>query len=198
MTLATQITLCRLGITIAIIPLFYEGTEFGYSATFILFVLAVSSDILDGYIARKLKQVSKIGTYLDALVDKIMIYTLLFSLFYLRIFDPTIVFLMFFRDMIVDGLRNKLHDFSVVYGANIWGKTKFSFQVLAIFLGLIFCIDGERVQLKSLANVLLCCGLIVSLPGLWGITSATIKASSKRVGSSVAARNLSTATDIQT
>src|SRR5580693_5057681 len=108
MTVATQITLVRLAMLPALLGFFFQRNTAGYSICLGLFVLAVLSDILDGYVARRLNQVSVQGAMLDALADKLLIYTMLFSLFYVRIYDPIVLFPMFFRDMLVDGFRNKL------------------------------------------------------------------------------------------
>ena len=46
----------------------------------IVFALAVISDALDGYLARKLNQISRIGSFLDPIADKLLVVGVLTSL----------------------------------------------------------------------------------------------------------------------
>ncbi len=171
MSLATYITISRLIITIIILFLFYQGGKLSYASAFVLFLVAIFTDVLDGYIARKFKQVSSIGERLDPLVDKIMIHSIIFSLFYVGVYSPFIVFAMFFRDMLADGLRNHAYEYSEGCGANIWGKSKFVCQAASICFAFAYCINNEYAHCIILANVVLLLGLILSLPGFFSIGS---------------------------
>jgi CDP-diacylglycerol--glycerol-3-phosphate 3-phosphatidyltransferase len=176
--LAMWITVSRLPLTVFMLILFYQNTRSSYQLALIFFMLAVLSDILDGYVARKFDQVSKIGSQLDALLDKIMVHSMIFSLFYAGVYSPAVVFAMFFRDMIVDGLRNYVYETSGISTSNIWGKTKFACQAASIALGLIYCTEPQDIFLSWLANATLILGFVLSLPGLYKIvvtaTHATV------------------------
>ena len=169
--LATWITASRFPMTIVMLILFFQNTSDLYLTTLVVFALAVFSDILDGYIARKFDQISKFGSRLDALLDKIMVYAMIFSLFYAGIYNPAVVFAMFFRDMLADGLRNYAYEVAESSGSNFWGKAKFTCQSISIGLGLIYCIGPEYSQCVWLANAFLILGFSLSLPGLLNIVS---------------------------
>jgi CDP-diacylglycerol--glycerol-3-phosphate 3-phosphatidyltransferase len=169
--LATWITASRFPLTIVMLILFFQNSRDLYLTTLAVFALAVISDILDGYIARKFGQVSKFGSRLDALLDKIMVYGMIFSLFYAGIYNPAVVFAMFFRDMLADGLRNYAYEVAESSGSNFWGKAKFACQSISIGLGLMFCIEPEYSQCVWLANAFLILGFSLSLPGLLNIVS---------------------------
>jgi CDP-diacylglycerol--glycerol-3-phosphate 3-phosphatidyltransferase len=169
MSVATCITLSRLLLTVLMLSFFYRYDELGYTVVLFFFALAVISDILDGYFARKFDQISDIGAKLDPLIDKIMMYSLLFSLFHLGIYNPLVIFSIFFRDMIVDGLRNYISELSTSYGSNLWGKAKFAFQSFSICSSLVYCIDGTLKDCIWLANAFLFAALVLSLPGLLNI-----------------------------
>jgi CDP-diacylglycerol--glycerol-3-phosphate 3-phosphatidyltransferase len=124
------------------------------------------TDIADGFVARRMNQETELGAKLDPLVDKIMIHSIVFSLFYMGIYNPLLVFAMFFRDMIVDGMRNMISEFSYPFGSNLWGKAKFSFQSASVGCGLMFCMDSSLKEVAWLANALLGAALAVSLPGI--------------------------------
>ncbi|HEY1612077.1 MAG TPA: CDP-alcohol phosphatidyltransferase family protein [Rhizomicrobium sp.] len=171
MTMATSITLLRLLAAAVILLCIYPHSEIGYRVAAVIFIGAIVSDILDGVVARAFNQVTTLGAKLDPLVDKILIYSALFSLMQIGAIAPIIVFPMFFRDMIVDGLRNKAAQALTVLGANVWGKIKFSFQSLSILCSLGYCISGNQIILGC-ANTALLVALIASVPGIIVIASA--------------------------
>jgi CDP-diacylglycerol--glycerol-3-phosphate 3-phosphatidyltransferase len=171
MTFATRITLFRFGLAAIMVPVFYQGTEIGYFVTMLMFLMAVGTDILDGHVARRFDQISDLGAKLDALIDKALIYALLFSLFYVRIYSPFLLFPMFFRDMIVDGLRNTVN---CSVPSNVWGKLKFSLQSVSVLLGLAYCMDPVHLEWIWLANATLALAFGVSIPGLWIIIRSTL------------------------
>jgi CDP-diacylglycerol--glycerol-3-phosphate 3-phosphatidyltransferase len=173
MTLTTQITVSRFVIAALLIPFFYQETSLGYFVTALLFVVAIFTDWLDGYVARKFNQTSSLGAVLDALADKILIYTLLFSLFHVGVYGPFLLFSMFFRDMLVDALRNSVHCRYGTAQSNIWGKIKFGLQSASALFGLAYCFDKNFAECLPLANAMLSAALVVSLPGVWIIAMAT-------------------------
>ena len=106
LTLANIISLLR---AFSAIPIIYTIIIPEYQwLTAILIILAVLSDALDGYYARKYNLISKFGKYLDPIADKIFILSVLFTLhFLLEFYIPLwIVAIIFFRDLFVTILRN--------------------------------------------------------------------------------------------
>lgn len=61
---------------------------------FIASLVIILSDILDGIIARKLKQVTNIGAYLDAIGDNLFLAVLIFSFLYLGYIDLKVIALL--------------------------------------------------------------------------------------------------------
>jgi|ERR1051325_1909550 CDP-diacylglycerol--glycerol-3-phosphate 3-phosphatidyltransferase len=170
MTAASWVTAFRLLATAAILPFIYAHTLASYLVATGIFLVAIASDILDGLLARHFNQSTALGATLDALADKIFVYSTLFALMHADAVRAEFVFPFFLRDMLVDGLRNRAYEVAGFFGANIWGKAKFVFQCLSIALALGYCIVGIP-QFSAWANVALLLGLIVSLPGLWIIAS---------------------------
>ena len=77
MTIPNQLTLLRILLVPIFILVFVLPIEGGnYYACFI-FVLAAITDILDGYFARKLNQISTLGVFLDPVADKLMVAVVL-------------------------------------------------------------------------------------------------------------------------
>lgn len=171
MTIATYITLFRLMLALLMVPIIYLHEEAGYRFAIVLFACAMATDVLDGFVARRFNQMTAFGARLDPLVDKLLIYLATFSLMHAGAIEPVLVFAMFFRDMIVDGLRNGMARASNVLGANFWGKAKFGFQSLSILCSLCFCATG-RAEFLTGANAALSVAIAVSLPGLAIVASA--------------------------
>jgi len=102
----------------------------------IIFLIAAATDWLDGYLARKLNQVSELGKFLDPLVDKLLILGPLLALIELGQVPAWGVFLILAREVAIAGWRvtPSLTGKTAVVGANIWGKLKTVSQIIAIAL----------------------------------------------------------------
>ncbi|MGK7955785.1 MAG: CDP-diacylglycerol--glycerol-3-phosphate 3-phosphatidyltransferase [Crocosphaera sp.] len=102
----------------------------------VIFLLAASTDWVDGYLARKLNQVTELGKFLDPLVDKLLVLAPLLSLISLQEVPAWGVFLILGREIAIAGWRinPNLTGNSTIQGANIWGKLKTVSQITAITL----------------------------------------------------------------
>ena len=131
MTLPNWITFSRLlGIPFIIYGL-QNPTSQARWICFTIFVVAACTDWLDGYLARKLNQVSDLGKFLDPLVDKLLVLAPLLSLIELGKIPAWGVFLILGRELAIAGWRVNQPKIS---GANIWGKLKTVTQIVAIAL----------------------------------------------------------------
>ncbi|MEO8889968.1 MAG: CDP-diacylglycerol--glycerol-3-phosphate 3-phosphatidyltransferase [Coleofasciculaceae cyanobacterium] len=101
-----------------------------------IFLVAALTDWLDGYLARKLNQVTELGKFLDPLVDKFLVLAPLLALIQLDQVPAWGVFLILARELAIAGWRvnPNLTGSSSISGANIWGKLKTVSQILAIAL----------------------------------------------------------------
>ncbi len=131
-TVATKVTLFRLLLVTPITILLFIKTPDYFGIAIILFWIAILSDFLDGFIARKFHQETNLGSFLDALTDKILVYVLIFSFLKLGLYYSIIVVFMFLRDIIVDFIRNFFAIKGNVIASNKWGKMKFSFQCVSL------------------------------------------------------------------
>jgi len=73
MTIPNQLTLLRILLIPVFIVVFYLPYEHSNFLACIIFILAAITDILDGYYARKLNQISSLGVFLDPVADKLMV-----------------------------------------------------------------------------------------------------------------------------
>ncbi len=134
MNLPTWITLSRLLGLPFILYLLNHPTPDNRWLCVGIFVLAASTDWLDGYLARKLDLVTELGKFLDPLVDKLLVLGALLALIELQLVPAWGVFLILARELAIAGWRvtPKLTGNSSISGANIWGKLKTVVQIVAI------------------------------------------------------------------
>ena len=134
MNLPTWITLSRLlGLPFILYLLSYPTPDNRWLCVGI-FVLAAGTDWVDGYLARKLDQVTELGKFLDPLVDKLLVLGSFLALIELQLVPAWGVCLILARELAIAGWRvnPKLTGNVSIAGANIWGKLKTVVQVMAI------------------------------------------------------------------
>jgi len=78
---------------IAAIIFFYYFWNYNYLSSFIVLIMAISSDMIDGYLARKLNAASNKGAYMDVAADFILIITC-FTAFIIRGWYPPLILLL--------------------------------------------------------------------------------------------------------
>lgn len=151
MNLPNRITLAR----ICLIPLmmFFLLVDFGFYPepihwgsfqlsvnhlfAAIIFLLAASTDGIDGYIARKYNMVTNLGKLLDPLADKLLVSAVLISLVEMGRCDSWIAVVIISREFAVTGLRQVALLEGKVVAASKWGKIKTVIQIVAISLLLL-------------------------------------------------------------
>jgi CDP-diacylglycerol---glycerol-3-phosphate 3-phosphatidyltransferase len=97
-----------------------------------IFGLASLTDWLDGYLARRRKQVTTLGQVLDPIADKLLISAALISLVQLDLADAWIVAVIIGREFAVTGLRSLALSRGLTIPASPLGKLKMVAQVAAI------------------------------------------------------------------
>jgi CDP-diacylglycerol---glycerol-3-phosphate 3-phosphatidyltransferase len=103
----------------------------------IVFLAAALTDLLDGYLARRWKQVTTVGTLLDPIADKLLISAALISLVQTRLLPGWLVVLIISREFAVSGLRSIAAAEGYTIQAGELGKSKMVLQVLGIVLVLL-------------------------------------------------------------
>lgn len=99
-----------------------------------VFLAAAVTDLLDGYLARRQRQVTRLGTLLDPIADKLLISAAFISLVALHLVAAWLVVIIIGRELAVSGLRAIAGAEGVVIPASDLGKTKMVFEVAAIVI----------------------------------------------------------------
>ncbi|HLA75786.1 MAG TPA: CDP-diacylglycerol--glycerol-3-phosphate 3-phosphatidyltransferase [Gammaproteobacteria bacterium] len=132
------LTLIRIGLIPVFILAFYLPFSWSHTATAVIFALAAITDMLDGYLARKLGQVSDIGAFLDPVADKLMVAVALVLLVQAH---PTPLLaipaaIIVGREIAVSALREWMAELGkrTSVAVSIMGKFKTLGQMLAVLL----------------------------------------------------------------
>ena len=99
-----------------------------------IFGVASLTDWLDGYLARRRKQVTPLGQFMDPLADKLLITAALVSLVQMDLAQSWMVVVILGREFAVTVLRSIAHSRGVAIPASPLGKFKMASQVVAILL----------------------------------------------------------------
>jgi cardiolipin synthase len=111
----------------------------------ILFTVAAITDWLDGWLARKLNQMSAFGAFLDPVADKLMVAAALITLVQLERVDGIIALIIIGREIAISALREWMAQIgaSKSVAVSFLGKIKTASQMVAIPLLLYYDRIGD-------------------------------------------------------
>jgi len=132
MNLPTSLTLLRIFfVPLVVVLLLTSGHNMDLWAV-VVFLLAATTDLLDGYLARKRGQVTSLGILLDPIADKLLTSAAFISLVYLHLVSAWMAVIIIGREFAVSGLRAIASAEGFSLEVSELGKTKMVFQVVAI------------------------------------------------------------------
>ena len=150
-TVPNLLTLFRILLIPVLAAALLSGIESGDVVAAIVFAIASFTDALDGYIARRNKDVTTFGKLMDPLADKLLVTSALVSLVALDRLQAWVAMVIIAREFAVTGLRQMAMEQGHVLAANAWGKVKTVLQI-AMVLALI-TVDGSPAWLDALVYV---------------------------------------------
>jgi CDP-diacylglycerol--glycerol-3-phosphate 3-phosphatidyltransferase len=132
----------------------------------LVFILASTTDWIDGHLARKYHLVTNLGKFLDPLADKLMVSAAFIILVDMGYAPSWIVILIISREFAVTGLRLVLAGEGEVVAANMLGKIKTWTQIIAISALLLHNIVFENLSIPF-ADIALWVALFFTLWSGW-------------------------------
>ena len=135
-TIPTIMTWTRIAAIPLIVGVFYlpiEPASQNLIAT-VMFVVFAATDWLDGYLARKLNQVSSFGAFLDPVADKILVCACVLVLVHLGRADVFVALIIIGREIAISALRDWMAQIgaSKSVAVHMVGKLKTVMQMVAI------------------------------------------------------------------
>jgi cardiolipin synthase len=140
----------------------------------VLFAVASFTDLLDGWSARKLKQESEFGIFIDPLADKFLVISVLAALMvldpYLEIFDFWMIAVIVGRDVLITFMRYLAIRRGQTLRTSQFGKIKTAFQMVSIVIIIMIYIvrkNGIYVTHQSLPYwIMVVVTLLTALSGI--------------------------------
>ncbi len=166
MNIPNTLTLIRIFLIPVFIVIFYLPVSWNHLAATIIFTLAAITDLLDGYLARRLGQISTLGEFLDPVADKLMVAVVLVLL----VQDHPTIWLalpaavIIGREITVSGLREWMAELGArrKVAVSLYGKIKTVAQMIALIL-LIYRDSIFNIPIYKTGMVLLYIAAILTL-----------------------------------
>jgi len=155
------ITISRLALLPFLIYLLWEDNSvYGWYAAGLLTIIGIT-DLLDGYLARKLDAVTNMGKIIDPTADKLTVLISLLMLMHLNRINVFIPILILSREIIIITLRAVVASEGIVIPASTEGKRKTALQMFGLG-GLFIYGDFFGANAAYCGNVLLIMSIIMS------------------------------------
>jgi len=152
--LPNSLTVLRmLAIPVIIMLMTWPGRFASFLAA-ITFLAAGMTDLLDGFLARRQRLVTRVGKFMDPLADKLLVSAALIMLIPLGRVEAWLVFIIIGREIAVTGLRAIAAAEGQVIAADRWGKLKTIVQMSALF-ALILHYPYAAIDFQQIGTVLI-------------------------------------------
>ncbi len=126
------LTVSRILLIPVFVVLFVTPTPARSVAAAIVFVVAAVTDMLDGYLARRRSQITKLGRLLDPVADKLLVLSALILLVQYGRVSALVAILIIAREVAVTGIRAIAATEGMILSAELTGKYKMALQVVAV------------------------------------------------------------------
>lgn len=175
MTFPMILTLMRIALIPVLVFFFYLPYPWSNFVAAVIFIVAALTDWLDGYLARRMKLMSKMGAFLDPVADKLMVATALVIMVHSPppIFAPSILFalsaaIIIGREITISALREWMSELGErgTVKVGLLGKLKTIFQMTAISC-LLFKADLLGLPVLLIGELLLYLAAALTLWSMW-------------------------------
>lgn len=182
MNLPNSLTFFRISLIPIFVVVFYAPFDWAHTATAIIFTLGAVTDLLDGYLARRLGQTSPFGAFLDPVADKLLVAV---ALVLLVQHDPrpwlaVAAAVIIGREIVISALREWMAELGkrTKVAVSYVGKVKTTAQMVAVILMLYRAPLGRfptyevGIVLLYVAAFLTLWSMVVYLRSAWPLLRA--------------------------
>lgn len=162
MNLPNLITLARILIIPVFILVYMTPTTQRSLAAAVIFTVASLTDLLDGYLARRWGQITKLGKFLDPVADKFLVIAALILLVEHHRVAAWIAIVIIGRELLVTGLRAFASASGIVIAADETGKYKMVIQTVSIVF-IILGFNRGLIDLHFWGTLLLWASMILAI-----------------------------------
>jgi CDP-diacylglycerol--glycerol-3-phosphate 3-phosphatidyltransferase len=172
-TLANRLTMLRVVLAAAVFAAMMDDDPRWHGAALAMFLAAIVTDWLDGWLARRTNSVSAFGKIADPIADKILVLgTLLALIRHKELAIPVwAVFLILMRELVIGGMRMLAAASGKPIAAERTGKIKTVVQCVAVLLMLVIVVLRDRglapAWLPGAAKPLTILCAALALSSLW-------------------------------
>ncbi len=171
LNLPNLLTMGRVAIIPLVLWLLDQGTPHDCLVAAFVYSAAAITDLLDGYLARRMNIVSVLGKFLDPLADKLLVMASLIWMVPMGRIPEWAVTLLLAREISITGLRSIASSEGVVIAAGGGGKSKTALQmvgILCLMIGYPYhfhlgIVDLGVVDLVVVGRALIYISLVFSL-----------------------------------
>jgi CDP-diacylglycerol--glycerol-3-phosphate 3-phosphatidyltransferase len=141
-----------------------------------VFILASITDGLDGYLARRRKQITTLGMLLDPLADKLMVTTayILLVAYNPRIVPPWIAVVVIGREFLVNGLRSIAASEGFTIEASEIGKLKTVIQIVSVVAAILAHRWNYWIWFPNLGGGFVIAVHMIAVWAIWWMTIVSI------------------------
>ena len=184
MNLPNKITTARIILSIIVLimmafPFYQVGFEFPtylvggkvevslkYIICAILFIIASTTDFLDGHIARKYNMVTDFGKVMDAIADKILVNGILIILAVDGFIPVIIPVIIITRDTFVDSIKMVAGQSGHAVGASKAGKIKTVCMMIGVSLILLYNLPFELIGIDVALGLIVIATILSVVSGI--------------------------------
>jgi len=139
-TKANFLTFSRILLTPLFLYFLFNRYQYFEIFALIIFIIASTTDAYDGYIARKYREVTNVGKFLDPLADKILMSAAFISFVIMGLIPLWMVILVILRDFIVTGIRILMSSIDAIMVTRSSAKAKTGAQIGVVCFILVYII----------------------------------------------------------
>jgi CDP-diacylglycerol---glycerol-3-phosphate 3-phosphatidyltransferase len=170
MNLPLIITFLRIAAIPFVALFYYLPWEWAHPAAAIMFILAAISDWLDGYLARSMHQVTRLGAFLDPVADKVLVAVALVMIVaeHEWVYMPLFASVIIGREIVISALREWMAELGkrASVAVNWVGKFKTTAQLVSLIFLLWYTPGGSMIFLH-IGSWLLIAASVLTLWSMW-------------------------------